>query len=198
MRLLILLFLLSACANPSGLNMAQYQDKGATPSDFIYCHGYGCSQQIRLGLHQSEWKQVERILKNSKNAKAERQKIAKAIARMEKLTGDLAETSGDLPKAPIIKKSNQELDCIDETVNTHKYLTFFEKAGLLKFHIIGKPAFKGFFINGVYPHNSAAVIEKETRQIFVVDSYIYANGKEPVIRTHEDWMKTKTFESDAL
>lgn len=199
MRYLFLLFLLSAltsgCTNPAGLNMAQYRDVGATPSDFVYCHGYGCSQKIRLGLHDSEWNEVKKIFKNSKNAKDERQKIAKAIARMEKITGQLADTSDDLPKAPIIKKSHQELDCIDETVNTTKYLTFFEQAGLLKFHKVGKPAFKGFFINGIYPHNTATVIEKETGKIFVIDSYIFANGEKPVIRSHEDWMKTGTFES---
>jgi len=197
MRYLFLLFILSACANPTGLNMAQYRDAGATPYDFVYCHGYGCSQKIRLGLHDAEWSQVKRIFENSKNAEQERENIAQAVARMESLTGQLADTSGDLPKAPIIKKSHQELDCIDETVNTTKYLNFFEQAGLLKFHRVGKPAFKGFFINGVYPHNTATVIEKETGQVFVVDSYIFANGKEPVIRPHEDWMKTGTFESAA-
>lgn len=199
MRYLFLLFLISACAAPSGLNMAQYRDKEASPSDFIYCHGYGCSQKIRLGLHDYEWKKVKKIFKKkSKGAADERQKIAKAVSLMEKYTGVLAKTEDDLAKAPIIKKTDYELDCIDETVNTTNYLTFFYEEGFLKFHQVGKPAFKGFFLNGTYPHNTATIIEKETSQVYVVDSYIFSNGKDPVIRTYQDWLKTTTFESEEL
>lgn len=194
-----LTFLLFACAGASGLETRRYQDPSATPSDFIYCYGYGCSQKLRLGLHEIEWQQVKNIFKKkSKDAEEERQKIGKAIALVEKMTGDLAGTKDDVAKAPIIRESNYELDCIDETVNTDQYLKFFEANDLLKFHAGGKPAFKGFFINGVYPHNTATIVEKDTGQVYVVDSYIFANGKEPVIRTYEDWRQTTTFESNEL
>lgn len=179
--------------------MAQYGDADASPSDFIYCHGYSCSEKIRIGLHDSEWKQVKKIFKKkSKSPEQERRKIAQAVAKMERLTAGLAGTQHDLAKAPIIKKSDYELDCIDETVNTTHYLTFFEEADLFQFHNVGSPAFKGFFVNGVYPHNTATVIEKKTGDIFVIDSYIYANGKEPVVRSLNDWMKTRVFEREAL
>lgn len=196
MRYVFLTLLLSACAVPAGLNLGNYSDPDATPSDFIYCHGYGCTQKIRIGLHEREWKQVEKIFKKSKSAQEERDNIAKAVALMERWTGALANTSQDQAYAPIIKKSNQELDCVDETVNTHKYLTFFEKTGLLKFHMVSNPVFKGFLLDGTYPHNSAAVIEKGSSQAYVIDSYIHANGKEPVIRTLEDWRARSTFESE--
>lgn len=202
MRSYFLLFMVpvllsSACA-PAGLNMGQYRDDGATPSDFIYCYGYGCSSQIRLGLHDAEWQRITHLLKNPKDAKAERAKIAKAIALMEQWTGELAETSADQAYAPLIRKSHQELDCIDETVNTHKYLSFFEQADLLKFHTLSRPVYKGLFLDGTYPHNSAAVTQTETGQIYVIDSYVHANGKKPVIRTIEDWRTHPTFESAEL
>ena len=117
---------------------------------------------------------------------------------MEGYVGNLVGLEDDQPKAPIIKSSNHELDCVDETVNTTKYLNFLQDEGLLKFHRVGQPAYKGFLIDGTYPHNTATIIENETGQAYVVDSYIYANGKEPVIRTLEDWLKTRTLESEEL
>lgn len=186
------------CAVPSGLNLGRYPDPHATPSDFIYCYGYNCSKQLRVGLRDQEWQQIERILKTSKTAKQERTNIAKAIARMETWTGALAGTSKDQAFAPILRRSYHELDCIDETVNSHKYLSFFEEAGLLKFHTVHRPVFKGFFMNGVYPHNSAAVMENVTHQVYVIDSYVSANGKKPVIKTWEAWMKTKTLDGDSV
>ena len=96
-------------------------------------------------------------------------------------------TKDDLPKAPLFKKSYFELDCIDETVNTTKYLNFLNQKGLLKFHDVGKPIHKNIG-HGAYPHNSATVIEIETGDIYVIDSYIYKNGQPPNIRMLESWL----------
>lgn len=198
LRSIAVIFLLSACAAPAGINLGHYSDPDATPYDFIYCHGYGCSKELRVGLHEKEWRQIKKILKAPKTAKQERTKIAHAIAQMEKFTGALADTAEDQAFAPIIRRSYQELDCVDETVNTHKYLSFFDAAGLLKFHQVGRPVFKGSLLSGVYPHNSASIIESETGDAYVVDSYIHANGKQPVIRTLKDWRAHSTFESEEL
>ncbi len=196
--ILFLPLLLVGCVSPAGLNMGQYPDPQATPSDFIYCYGYGCSKQLRVGLHKKEWRHIEKILRSPRTAAQEREKIAKAIARIEQWTGELAGTSDDQAKAPLFRRSYQELDCIDETLNTHKYLTFFEQAGLLTFHRVGQPVFKGSLFSGTYPHNSASIIEIKTQQEFTVDSYVHANGKEPVIRTLKDWRARPTFESEAF
>ena len=60
-------------------------------------------------------------------------KIAKAIALMEKYAGEVARTADDLAKAPLLRQTKHELDCVDETVNTTKYIGFLENAGFLKF-----------------------------------------------------------------
>lgn len=190
----ISILFLSACTNGNGLNLGYYPDPNASKDNFIYCYGYGCTKTMRLGFSDHEWKQISKIFKKkSKTAKAERIKIGKAIALMEKYTGELAGTKQDLPKAPIIRKSFQELDCIDETVNTTKYLSFLKEAGFLKFHEVGEPVFKGM-LNGAYPHNSASVIEIETDTVFVIDSYIYKNGAQPNIRGLDNWLQYRVEE----
>lgn len=194
---LISVLTLSGCAVPSGLNLGNYPDPHASRDAFNYCYGYGCRMNVRLGFNNHEWKTISKIFrKKSKTAKIERQKIAKAIALMEKYTGALAGTKDDLPKAPILGGSNQELDCIDETLNTTKYLKFLEDGDLLKWHKAGSPTHKGYFINGVYPHNTATIKEIETKKTYVVDSYIFGNGKEPVIRSLKDWLSYGTFDSE--
>lgn len=185
-----LLFLLSACGNVGGLNLAQYNEVGASPQKFTVCHGYGCSYKTITNFTESEWRAVRQIFKRvAKTPESERLKIAKAIALMEKQMGAAIGTDIDLPKAPLTRKSIKELDCIDETINTTKYLGFLADENLLKFHSVGKPVYKGYMLNGVYPHNSASVVEVETGDIYVIDSYIHANGEEPNIRALESWLK---------
>lgn len=193
--LFISFLFLSACGGGSGLNLGQYPDLNAsTKDDFLYCYGYGCSKNIRLGFSNYEWKQISNIFKNSaKTAKEERLKIAKAIALMEKYTAKLAGTENDLPKAPIQRKSFYELDCIDETINTTKYLKFLADAKFLKFHEIGAPAFRGLN-HGKYPHNTATVTVIETGEVYVIDSYIYKNGAQPNIRALDNWYQYRVEE----
>lgn len=188
-RIFIFLALfLSACGGGAGLNLSQYSDPGASPQRFNVCHGYGCYQKTLVGLHPYEWNSVRAIfVRPSKDAAAEREKIGQAIALMEYYVGSLAGTQDDLPKAPLVRSSYKEQDCIDETVNTTKYLGFLETDGLLKFHRAGKPVYKGLMVDGIYPHNSATIVEMPSGDVYVVDSYIYKNAAIPDIRSYESW-----------
>lgn len=193
--LISFIFLLSSCSGRAGLNLAHYPDPDATKDAFTYCHGYSCSRTLRVGFSNHEWKQISKIFqKKSKTAKEERLKIAQAIALMETYTGKLAGTSDDLAKAPIRRVSFQELDCIDETINTTKYLKFMADAKFLKFHTVGFPAYKGGFVNGVYPHNTATIKEIATGEEFAIDSYIYKNGERPNIRGLDNWLNYRVEE----
>ena len=188
--LFIFCLLLGACGYTGGLNLGRYPDPDASPSRFIVCHGYGCLEQTTVGLRDHEWNTVRQIFKTkSTTAESERHQIAQAIALIEQYTGAIIGTDQDLPKAPIIKKSDKELDCIDETVNTTKYLKFLADDGLLAFHKVGNPVYKGFGVNGVYPHNSATVVEIQTGHVYVIDSYIYKNGSQPNVRNLDHWLK---------
>ena len=180
---------LVGCGHVGGLNVQPYSMKAESAADFLFCHGYGWSQQMRIGLHTAEWNMVLQLFDPvAKTAEQERTQIASAVAMMEQYSAAITGTGNDQPKAPIIRQSDKELDCIDETINTTKYLTFLDQAGALYWHEVASPVYKGYLIDGTYPHNSAAIKEKESAQIYVVDSYIYAGGQEPDIRPLEDWL----------
>lgn len=193
--LLLSVILLGACNGGAGLNMGQYADPEASPEKFIYCYGYGCRNQALTNFTDPEWRAIQKIFKKkSKTPEDERKKISKAIAKMEQYMGEEFGTKNDLPKAPLSKESETELDCIDETVNTTKFLKFLEEADLLVFHKVSKPVYKGYMLNGVYPHNSAAVMETETGAVYVIDSYIFENGAEPNIRQLDNWYQYRVEE----
>lgn len=79
------------------------------------------------------------------------------------------------------------MDCIDETINTSMYLKFFEDAGLLKHHTVARPIHRGYFINGMWPHNSGAVQENKTGTIYAIDSYYSDNGGEVHVVDLDTW-----------
>ncbi len=183
---------LSACGNVGGINLAKYQHQNETINEFVMCHGYGCSVQTYAWFSPAQWKSVEEIFKKkSKTPEIERQKIAQAIALMEKYTAHLIGTEDDLAKAPIFKKSDYELDCIDETVNTSKFLAFLTDANLLHHHKVGRTAYRGIGSNLMYPHNTATIIEVEIGIIYVVDSYVYKNAVQPDIRLLDEWLSVR-------
>ncbi|MEM8832944.1 MAG: hypothetical protein AAGB32_00235 [Pseudomonadota bacterium] len=172
--------------------MGKYPDPNASKEQFIFCHGYGCTEQTYAWFTPEQWEVVRNVFKtDSTNAEEERQKIAQAIVKMETYAGYLTKTDNDLPKAPIRKQSDYELDCIDETVNSTKYLTFLQEDGLLKFHKVGRPAYRGMVFDGMYPHNTATIIEEETKERFVVDTYVFAHATTPDIRPLKSWQRTR-------
>lgn len=178
---------LAACGS-TGMNLAPYQDARATPGQFHVCHGYGCSYKTTAGFTPAEWNKVKALFKGKpKDAAAERARIAKAIGMMETYAGAKSGTSGDLGEARTRKEDDNQMDCIDETINTDQYLQFLDKEELFHFHRHAKPVHRGYFIDGMWPHNSAAVRENVSGDIWVVDSYYFANGKPARIVPLKEW-----------
>ena len=68
------------------------------------------------------------------------------------------------------------MDCIDETVNTDLYLSFLQTAGVFKFHEKTGPLHRGYFVDGMWPHNTAAAVERDSGAVYAIDSYYHDNG----------------------
>ena len=185
--LIALFFALTGCA--TGINPKKYNDDAVKHNRFTICHGYSCTYKTRAGFTEKQWKSVAALFKGkTKDAKAERSKIGKAMAKMEQYTGKRTGTSEDLPMAGAFKESTLQLDCIDETVNTTQYLTLLQDAGLLKFHEVAEPTHRGYLIDGKWPHNTAVMREKVSGVLWVVDSFYRANGEEPYIVPRDAWL----------
>ncbi|MCB1531119.1 MAG: hypothetical protein H6853_02515 [Rhodospirillales bacterium] len=181
-------FVLAACGS-TGLPLNPYMDKNATPQKFTACHNYGCSQRTAVGFGKRQWKKILKEFRHApKTPQQERQRIANAIAQMETYVGKAAGTYRDVGEATARPKDNGQMDCIDETVNTTLYLRFLEAEGVFKFHETALPLHRGYFVDGAWPHNTAAIREKKTGAIFAVDAYYKDNGNPPYMVPKKEWV----------
>ncbi len=168
---------LAACANGQGISLAPYGIERETPQNFKVCHGFGCSARTPVGLTKREWSKVTAPLrKRSKTAAAERKKIAKSVALMERVVQKKAGFNKDLGQATTFEKDQHQMDCLDETINTSRTLAFLDVGGSLRLNSVYEPIHRGYFIDGMWPHNSGAVRDNETSEIFAIDSYYSDNG----------------------
>ncbi|VAX04166.1 hypothetical protein MNBD_ALPHA03-444, partial [hydrothermal vent metagenome] len=166
--------------------------------DFGVCKGYGCRYYLRTGISEQEWQQIARVFEQddqnvARNAAQERELIKQAIGLFEKIIGPKTDTANDDAGAQIINFSTRDqMDCIDEAYNSSTYLFLMRKAGLIKFHSLGQPLRRGYFIDR-WPHNTATIHEIDKDKTikgpghYVVDSWFHANGARPEIILASLW-----------
>ncbi len=171
-----MIFALCACSSGQGMPMAKFAQKDAAPQSFYSCYGYSCTQRALVELSSAQWAGVLKGFKNINSAEQERIAITKAIAKIEALVVQQTGLTPDLAEAKTVKQNAHQMDCIDETVNTDLYLGFLQDAGAFKFHERAHPLHRGFFIDGMWPHNTAAVREIDSGAVYAIDSYYRDNG----------------------
>ena len=159
--------------------------RGAVP----VCFHHGCESVSRVALSDEHWQAVARHLAvRAESAAAERQQIRRAIAEMERVIGRLAGTSGDRAgDIAGITTLQPQMDCVDESANTTAYLSLFEQAGLLHWHIVEPRERRGYLFFGGWPHLTAMIREKETGQRWAVDSWFRDNGELPDVMELGIW-----------
>lgn len=156
------------------------------PSRFQICKQFGCRGAVQVEMDPLEWNRVVEIfLPRPANAVEERGRIARAVALLETLAGELAGTSADVTMNS--QAGPGQLDCVAESVNTSVYLLMLQERGLLTYHSVEAPQRRGTFI--FYPHNTAVVREKGTPRLFAVDSWFGNNGDSPDMVPLDEWMR---------
>jgi hypothetical protein len=163
-------------------------ESGAT---VVYCHGYGCTARSRVNLSPSEMAKLRALVTAGKSSPtAEREALGKAQSWYERVVGGILGTTNDKPKGDFQGAYDlSQLDCIDESTNTTAFLKLIESRGWLSQHTVGKPRTRGFLLDGRYPHNTAVVIERGSKEPWAIDSWIPANGEIPDIKPISVWVK---------
>jgi len=153
------------------------------------CYNYNCNLEAQVKLAGSEWIEIEELFSwRAQSPIEEREKISKAIALMEQLTGRYLGTSNDKAENSGTGDPGQ-MDCIDESRNTTSYLELFKTNGWLKWHQVESRAVRNrYFLNA---HWTAVIRDNESNQLYAVDSWYRDNGNEPVISRLEDWRAQK-------
>jgi len=186
---------LSACVKTDADHFSTtYLDQYATPNptlaEFSECHGFGCLVVSHVSLSKEAWQRVVAVFKPpAKDAQAERQRIARAVALMQILVGGQTGTSNhqwthkDLEILPN-KGDTSQLDCIDEAINTWTYMTLMERAGLFRFHSVARLSHAGTLMD----IRNAAVFQEKDGAYFAIDPSLVDVGVPPPIMPLTTWL----------
>ena len=163
-------------------------DRGAIPSAFSVCHGYGCQWRTAVGLRAAEWRAILDLFERpAANAAEERARVGTAVAMVERSVGAQIGTSADAPRTPIVFNDPTQLDCVDEAIDTSTTLNLLYHGGLLHWHVPGEPVHRGMSIT-LNIHYTAVLVENGTKAKYAVDSWFFANGVPPAVLPLEVWL----------
>jgi hypothetical protein len=160
-----------------------------SPKAFSVCYRHSCAQVDVIGLSEPQWQGVRALFPEpAYSAEQERQRIAEAIAYLEREVGPIIHTEHD-------KRGNIEgfmgdgnqLDCVDESSNSTTYLTLIEQDGLLHWYRTDERATRGFLIFGGWPHTTATIRDRHSGERWAVDSWFHDNGEPPEILPLAKW-----------
>lgn len=199
----VLKTLIPAIVMSTLLFLAPISSPAVAGVEFEVCYDFGCRNSSKVSLSDEEWRSVVSLF-DVEDAIGERENIKRAIARMETLAGRYSPVHRDVGmNLPVVvehetgKKERTptasaslfpgQLDCIDESLNTTRYLVLFEQAGLLRFHQVGKRVYRRSILN---QHWAAQVIDTTTTtssKRYVIDSWFEDNGEQPVLVSSERW-----------
>jgi len=182
-------FLVSACAGnedvvkPNAF-LTQYNLQRPTPIAVTYCSAHGCLERDKLSLTSAQWLQVTKgMRKPAIGPVQERMNISVAVAEYEKIAGTKSNTSNDLARTGI-NNANQ-LDCIDESLNTTSLLVMLVEENLIQWHSLSGTFGRGEAFD--WPHYAPSLQEKGSQKIFIVDSWFRNNGKPAVVLPLQVW-----------
>ena len=165
--------------------------------EFTVCYNYGCKHMERVRLTPAEWNEVLAVFATAADsAQQERQQIRQAVALMEQCVGRHTPTYRDRGGNPPTDGWPGQMDCIDESVNTTRYLQLFATYGGLRWHRVSGRVERSPYILDL--HWAGQLVERATQQHYAVDSWFLDNGGLPYIQSLEEWQGKKPFKQLAI
>lgn len=157
----------------------------------MLCYGYGCKQAMPVTLSRTDWAALRALFPDSRSAVEERDAVAQAVGRFERIAGEVSPIHRDLAGNPLdVARQPGQLDCIAESLNTTALLILLDQKGLLRWHRVLERAYRAPWV--LDQHWAARIEEVATGQYYVVDSWPQDNGEPALIQTLEDWRAKMT------
>jgi hypothetical protein len=155
------------------------------------CYGFVCRRRHVLNFTPGDRAALTQFLNGGHaNAAAERAAVQKAVVWLDRRMGPVLGTSKRVAKADFrYFDDKHNYDCWDTTRNTTSLLLVLQKWGLLKFHDIGDPRYRGNTLVLQTPHNTAVLVERVTKIEWVVDLWPRGYSQPPDVMTVAKWVK---------
>jgi len=155
------------------------------------CYGFVCRRRHVLDFTPGDRAALTQLLNAGHgNAAAERAAVQKAVVWLDRRMGPVLGTSKRVAKADFrYFDDKHNYDCWDTTRNTTSLLLVLQKWGLLKFHDIGDPQYRGNTLVLQTPHNTAVLIDRASKIEWVVDLWPRGYLQPPDVMTVAKWVK---------
>ena len=155
------------------------------------CYGFVCRRRVELDFTAADRKALTQIIAAGKaSAVAERAAIQKAVVWFDRKVGPTLGTTARVARADIRSGADaKNFDCWDSTRNVSSLLLVMQEWGLLKYHTVGNPRYRGNILVMQLPHNTAVVVEKESRIEWAVDMWTTRYLQPPDVMLLETWLK---------
>jgi hypothetical protein len=155
------------------------------------CYGFVCRRREILDFTPADRKALTQLLVAGKaSAAAERAAVQKAVVWFDRRMGPVIGTSKRVPKADFrYFDDKHNYDCWDTTRNTTSLLLVLQEWGLLKYHTVGDPKYRGNALVLQTPHNTAVLLDRATRVEWVVDMWPRGYLELPDVMPVEQWVK---------
>lgn len=160
-------------------------------SEMTICYGFVCRRRATLDFTAADRKALTQILAAGKaTAVAERAAIQKAVIWFDRRVAPMVGTAGRVSRADIRSGADaKNFDCWDSTRNVSSFLLVLQEWGLLKHHTVGNPRYRGNILAMQLPHNTAVIVEKESRIEWSVDMWTTRYLQPPDVMLVEQWLK---------
>ena len=155
------------------------------------CYGFVCRRREILDFTGGDRAALTQILSAGRaSAAAERAAVQKAVILFDRRMGPLLGTNKRVARADFrYFDDKHNYDCWDTTRNTTSLLLVLQQWGLLKYHAVGDPHYRGNALVLQTPHNTAVLVERATRVEWVVDMWPRGYSQPPDVMTVEKWVK---------
>ncbi len=163
---------------------------GAESPVLSVCYNFGCKSKGLFHPTIEDIKTLQDQFKEVDSAREERARIRLAIATLEQIAARYLPTGNDVGgnyTEGMVDEGKQ--DCIDESTNTTTYLSFLAQQGWLHWHSVEARVHRSPYLFD--DHWAAQIRQRDTQQSYVVDSWMYDNGRPPIIESLQDWQNKR-------
>ena len=159
-------------------------------SSMTVCYGFVCRRREILDFTPADRKALTKILASGRaSAAAERTAVQDAMIWFDRRMGPIIGTDKRVAKADFrYFDDKHNYDCWDTTRNTTSLLLVLQEWGLLKFHVVGNPHYRGNALVLQTPHNTAVLVESATKVEWVVDLWPRGYAQPPDVMTVDKWV----------
>jgi hypothetical protein len=160
-------------------------------TEMTVCYGFVCRRREILSFTPGDRNTLTQILAAGRaSATAERAAVQKAVVWFDRRMGPVIGTDKRVANADIrTLDAPHNYDCWDTTRNTTSLLLVLQEWGLLRFHEVGDPHYRGNALVFQLPHNTAVLVERATKVEWVVDMWPRGYAQPPDVMTLQKWVK---------